>query len=254
MHYALCPYCLSILQITEDQLTLRAELVRCGHCSEVFNAYKNKLSEPDKQRLIKDTEEQRNKEEPSIEKPAPNHQTTENCASESPAETKEPSWETTQTKKRSSFPFGLLSFVFLLLLAGQIIYINSDSLVQTPSLQPFFKQANKAFGFHIPTYRSINDIQVVERQLKPHATLQNVLTLQFTMKNTALVEQNYPNIHLILTSSSSEKVAQNTFTKFNYLQDNESHDFFKPQSLKFVSLSFKKPQKNALGYEISFSF
>jgi len=248
MHYALCPYCLSTLKITEEQLTLRAGLVRCKHCSDVFNAYKNKLPESERQRVIKSIKEQEKKADTEIKIPHPDK------ADQPQSSPEAVTWEAAPKENRSSFPFGLISFLLALILMGQIVYIQSDTIVQTPRFQPFFKQVNNAFGFSIPSYKSADEIQIIERQLTPHPTVANILTLRLTMKNTALAEQNFPSINLVLTSNSGEVIAHKTFTKYDYLTTREKYDFFKAQSLKQISLSFKEVQKDTSGFEISFSF
>jgi len=247
MHYALCPYCLSTLKITEEKLALRAGLVRCSHCNDVFNAYKNKLPESDRQRLIESIERQE-KETAAEAKPAPSDEI------HTTPEVQIATWEPSPKEKSHSLPLGFISFLLAIVLIGQIIYIQSDVIVQTPRFQPFFKQLNKDFDLNIPAYKSVDEIQVIDRQLRAHSSLKGALTLQLTMKNTALAEQNFPNIDLVLTSNSGEVVAHRTFTKYDYLKKDEEHSFFEPQSLKEVSLTFKDAQKSTSGFEISFSF
>ena len=40
-----CPHCSTIFRVASDQLKLRAGLVRCGACEDVFNALDNLLPE-----------------------------------------------------------------------------------------------------------------------------------------------------------------------------------------------------------------
>jgi len=247
MHYALCPYCLSTLKISEEQLALRAGLVRCSHCNDIFNAYKNKLPEPDRQRLIESIEKQH--KETAVET-----QSSPTDETHITLEVQTAAWEPSPKKKPLSLPLGFISFLLVIVLIGQVIYIQSDAIVQTPRFQPFFKQLNKGFDLNIPAYKNVDEIQVIDRQLRAHASLKGALSLQLTMKNTALAEQNFPNIDLVLTSNSGEIIAHRTFTKYDYLKKSETSDFFEPQSLKEVSLTFKDAQKSTSGFEISFSF
>jgi len=247
MHYALCPYCLSTLNITEEQLTLRAGLVRCSQCNDVFNAYKNKLSKFEQQRLTQNIEKQA--EEAARENTPPPPEQTHITPDAQTA-----TWEAPPEETHHSFPFGFISFLLVIILIGQSIYIQSDAIIQTPRFQPLFKQVNSAFGFNIPTYKNADEIQVIERRLSAHPTIKDVLTLHLTMKNIALAEQNFPNIGLVLTSNSGAIVAHRTFTKYDYLKKNEKYDFFGSQSLKEISLHFKNPQQSTSGFELSFSF
>jgi len=278
MPNALCPYCLSKLNITEEQLTLRAGLVRCSNCNDVFNAYKNKLSETDQKPVQKSTEEQKPAAEapvkpsvtakPSIKvkpkvkpkikikpKPLPPENLgVSHSALKAKEEAKVATWEPSKKESTHLLPFSFAALFLTLLIAGQIIYIQLDVITQTPRFRPFLKQLNSTFDLKIPPYKNASEIQVIERQISAHATVKDALTLQLTMKNMALSEQNFPNINIVLTSNSGEEIARGTFTKLDYLKKDEVHSFFEPQALKQVNLNFNEAQKGSSGFEISFSF
>jgi predicted Zn finger-like uncharacterized protein len=44
-----CPHCQTTFRVVHDQLKLRAGLVRCGHCKEIFNGIEHLLPPPDTQ-------------------------------------------------------------------------------------------------------------------------------------------------------------------------------------------------------------
>lgn len=44
-----CPHCQTTFRVVHDQLKLRAGLVRCGHCKEIFNGIEHLLPPPDAQ-------------------------------------------------------------------------------------------------------------------------------------------------------------------------------------------------------------
>ncbi|HIG78698.1 MAG TPA: DUF3426 domain-containing protein [Cycloclasticus sp.] len=233
MHYTQCPACLTGLQITTEQLEQKNGLIRCGHCHEVFNTNEHKLvsaaslAEDDKATHTDDT----------ANNPLPDTAI----------------WEMSKTPPPSRFPFGLISFLLIFLFLGQFADKQSEVLTQNVNLQPAFKRLNGAFGWHIPSYSNFDDIQIIERQLIVHPQTNQVLSLQLTIKNSALAEQSYPTINIILTSGLGEAVAYGSFSKYDYLDDNETYDFFAPLALKQVHLKFKKPQEDAAGFEISFS-
>ncbi|ORU92501.1 MAG: hypothetical protein A6F70_02990 [Cycloclasticus sp. symbiont of Bathymodiolus heckerae] len=235
MHYALCPHCLSTLKITDEQLTLKSGLVRCSHCNDVFNACENRLPEQTEQRLT-------------------DRQTKQKKSTTDVLEAETAIWEKPTQETKSSVPFGFLSFVLAFTFVGQFIYTQPEYITQNVNFQPLLKQVNSAFGFNISNYENLDEIHIIERQLSPHSTLEDTLSLQLTMKNVALAEQSFPNIKLVLTSRSGEEIAYGMFTKYDYLQKNETNDFFKSQSLRQVNLLFKKPQQSISGFEISFSF
>lgn len=244
MQYALCPFCLTTLQITSQQLALKSGLVRCGHCHDVFDATKNQLSPSVGQTTATE-------KTTYAESLAQDHHTTE---IESGAPPTIAIWETAKPTPAYSVPFGFLSFVFAVIFSIQFLYIESAMLTQNIHLQPIFKKLNSAFSLHIPSYKNIKEIQVIERQMTPHPALTDSLSLQLTIKNTALAEQHFPVINLLLTSTAGEQIAHGRFTKYDYLKPNETNDYFAAQALQQVNLVFKKPQQEASGFEISFQY
>ena len=242
MPYALCPFCFSTLHVTPEQLAVKSGVIRCGHCHKVFNARENELS-ADIERTI------------PIK---PNEDITQSSTAtqEHSSEADSPpiiaAWESTKTTHHYKLPYGLLSFVLVLALLTQIAFIESTRLTQNTQLQPFFKKLNNTFDLSIPSYQNLDEIHIIARQLTPHPKLDELLSFQLTIKNSALAEQPYPSIKLLLTSTLGEPIAQGVFTKNDYLADSEINDYFAPQSLRNITLTFQKPSKTAFGFEISF--
>lgn len=50
-----CPHCQTTFRVVHDQLKLRAGLVRCGHCKEIFNGIEHLLPPPDAEPADKPT-------------------------------------------------------------------------------------------------------------------------------------------------------------------------------------------------------
>lgn len=244
MQYALCPFCLSTLQVTEDQLAVKGGLIRCGHCHDVFDANKNKLTPSAEVSPVNEAAEQTNNSIPLKNEQLPN--------SDSSLIT--PTWEHQQTSARHKVPFTLFSFLLILIFIAQFTYFESEKLTQNTQLQPIFKKLNSAFNSHIPGYKNLEEIHIVQRQISEHPHLANTLSLQLTIKNSALAEQPFPTINVTLTSSLGEKIAQGIFNKYNYLEPNQTNDYFAPQALQQINLAFKKPLQEPSGFEISFQY
>jgi len=242
MQYALCPFCFSTLQVTPEQLALKSGVIRCGHCNEVFNANENKLTLSADQAFPTKTTEKINPPEPPTPEQLPEEDAPPTIAI----------WESTKTTTPYKLPYGFLSFLLLLFFIAQFIFIESELLTQNTQLQPIFKKLNNSFNLSIPSYKNLDEIHIIQRQLGPHPKLNDLLYLQITIKNSALAEQPFPAIKVILTSSLGEPIAQGVFTKYDYLASNETNDYFAPQALRQINLPFKKPENKASGFEISF--
>lgn len=248
MHYARCPDCLTTLQITEQQLSLKAGLVRCGHCQQVFDAHDNKITPVSNPARILDS---RSNDPRPPERIEPNLKDT---AFNTPEPALSPAaWETPQTSFTRSVPYGLLCFLSSLLLLAQLMYHQAATFTQSPSLQPVLKQINTTFNLDIPRYKNLDEIHVLYRDLSPHPYLKDTLKLQLTIKNFAPVEQDFPIIHVSLSSITGEKIAYGQFSKSNYLLKNDVHTLFKANELKQINLLFKNTRRKAVGFEISFS-
>ncbi|PHS72363.1 MAG: hypothetical protein COB22_04970 [Cycloclasticus sp.] len=241
--YALCPSCLSSLQVTAEQLALKDGMIRCGHCKTVFDANDNPLPAPITS--LDETSKQEAFEQVQL-------LSEQSLIDDEPSIT-QPIWEVANEPIKNKPPYLLCSFLLIILFLTQFITTQSNAFTQNAGLQPTFKRLNSAFGFNIPIYKNLSEIHIVERQLSLHPQISQVLLLQLTIKNSAFAEQAFPTINVALTSNSGEKVAYGSFYKETYLIDNEVNDLFKPQELKLVNLIFNKPKKEATGFEISFS-
>ncbi|MEH6502284.1 MAG: zinc-ribbon and DUF3426 domain-containing protein [Cycloclasticus sp.] len=242
MKYALCPSCLSTLQVTEEQLALKEGLIRCGHCNDVFNGHQHQLTASGQPLTNAPTEK------PVVTMGA--EETSTDATDEPPMSAV---WESPSAPVQNRLPFGLLSFTLIIILLAQISMLQADYFTQNTRWQPLFKYLNKTFDLHIPGYINLDEIHILDREIRPHPTLKNALELVLTMKNQALADQAYPTINLTLTSSLGEKIAAGKFTKYDYLSEDQLNNDFAASELKQVKLIFNKPRRSPSGFEIAFS-
>ena len=229
MHYPVCPFCLSSLQVTDQQLNLKEGLIRCGHCQEVFNA--------------KDTLANTTTSTSTQSKNPPNLHDVPLSAV----------WEEVTPSRPSELPYGLLSFVFALAFITQLIYQQANYLSQQASLQGTIHWLNQATDLNLPAYQDIKQFQVAYRQIRPHPKLAGVLMFQLSIKNNASISQAYPTINLTLTSPQGEPIAAGSFSPNHYLDNNTAHALFKANTTQHFTLYFQTPQQAASGFEITFS-
>jgi len=232
MQYALCPYCLSSLQITAEQLKQKDGIIRCGHCDEVFNAHDNQLNNnPLASASTADTKQQ-------------NAQTTSPCAP----------WETAPSKQtKRPYSYGSIVAGLSILLLAQTAYTNVEYISQQLVLQPALKHINAALNIQIPLYKDINKIIIVERQISIHPDSNQAMRLQLSIKNTAAYEQPYPTIQLLLSSTHGEQQAYLSLSPSDYLGQHEDPLGFVAFSTKQILFNFNKPRTEISGFEISFN-
>ena len=75
-----CPHCQTTFRVVHDQLKLRAGLVRCGHCKEIFNGIEHLLPPPD----VAPTEQTSIAVEPAVVENPPSEFTAEKIVEEPP--------------------------------------------------------------------------------------------------------------------------------------------------------------------------
>jgi len=218
-------------------------LIRCGHCKNLFNAYQNELTHDDQ--IATETNDN--------DAALPIKLLSEEQSIVDDTSIAEPIWEVEKPRSKRQPSLLIYSCLLATVFLAQITYNNVDVLTQNTNLQPAFKRLNNAFGLHIPGYRDLDSIHVIERQLSQHTELDDILSLRLSIKNTAAAEQAFPTINVVLTSHLGEKVAQGRFIKNEYLNPADSNDFLKPMEVKQIHLLFNKPKKEATGFEISFS-
>ncbi len=229
MHYPVCPFCLSSLQITDQQLNLKEGLIRCGHCQEIFNA--------------KDTLANSNPSTSTQSINPPNLHDIPLSAV----------WEEVTPSRQAVVPYGLLSFVFALAFIAQLIYQHTNELSQQASLQGTIRWLNQTTDLNLPAYQDIKQFQVVYRQIRPHPKLPDVLIFQLSIKNKAPISQAYPIINLTLTSPQGEPIASGSFSPSHYLDSHKLHAIFKAKTTQHFTFYFQTPLQAASGFEITFS-
>lgn len=236
MQYALCPYCLSSLQITAEQLKQKDGIIRCGHCDEVFNAHDNQLK--------------------SNNDLVGNHLASAAATDQQNTRTTSPRapWETPPSKAiKRSYSYGAIAAGLSILLLVQIGHMKPELITQQLALQPALKQINAALGLQIPLYKDINKIIIVERQISNHIDSNQAMRLQLSIKNTAAHEQPYPTIQLLLSSTHGEQQAYLNLSPSDYLNQHDSPLRFPAFSTKQIHLNFSKPHSEINGFEISFN-
>lgn len=231
MLYATCPFCSSTLQISDAQLKAKDGLVRCGHCKDIFNASSHliKVAKPSQQTKQTHPENTETHEVPIAV------------------------WEKPDTNKTTNKPYGIISFLLILILGLQFVYFETEKILKNQILRPYIDQLSDKFELAIPYYQNLNELQIINRTLSTHPSKKNTLHLELSVKNTSNLQQKYPSIVFTLLSDSGEKVAQRTFKKQEYLTDQLATDSFKAQAIVLIQLDFQRPKKAADGFEIGFS-
>jgi len=180
--YTRCPECRQQTRVNAEQLRQSHGMLHCKNCGVLFDALA----------LISDHAEE------DIEPP-------ENTVLT--AETEQPSKKTTVF-----WSIGLVSG--LLLLLGQVIYFEGNTLLQNPQLRPWLEKACLKLHCSLPAYRNLQQIRLLNTVIE--AQNEHEITFNIVLSNQADFPQHYPALKLTLVDYLGRPFAERVFSVDNY--------------------------------------
>ncbi len=227
-----CPHCTTSFRITSPVLKMHHGLVRCGHCSEVFNAF-------DSLSTVHDTPDEFSEPEIVPETPAPevfvHAPEPSGEATAKPAVFEEPSREAEKElevlpeapmeeffvgKKPSKFgwAWGLGSaLLFASLLAQAVYYYRMEIGIELPGLKPYLQASCALLGCTIPLPGKIDLIGIESSSLQNQSGRVGAIDLHASIRNGASFAQEYPLLELTLTDAQDAPLARKIFRPSDYL-------------------------------------
>ncbi|MDD2815342.1 MAG: DUF3426 domain-containing protein [Thiotrichaceae bacterium] len=224
-----CPHCDTTFRITAQQCQAAQGLVRCSHCTQVFNALEHLSDVPADFKL------------PTVQKTAQLQQSLEHSLDTSERSLDEDTasvlgdeyeqeyddedipdlFEQDAHQKRSLLGllfWMLLVFLGLGILAGQYIWwAQRDWALQHPELRPALISACEWLECTLPTTRNLDSFKVQRHIIRPHPTLPNAIQFDATFVNTAIFPQPYPDIQLTFENVGAQPLARRRFKPSEYL-------------------------------------
>ncbi len=195
-----CPHCLTLVEVTDEQLSNSDSSVVCTHCRARFN--------------IEMTPTQPASPEP----PAPDIIIEDDDRVQMmQAELK----SGRSKKQRRIFPWLIINLFLALLLMGQYIYFQRDKLTEDPTLRPWLIQFCQYLHCELKLIRDTQQIHIISREVKTHETLKNTLQISMTFINDAPFKQPWPTIKLSFSSLNGQVIAERAFVPGNYLSTSE---------------------------------
>ncbi len=102
-------------------------------------------------------------------------------------------------------------------------------------------------------FRDLGQIRLVSRQLGPHPAQPGMLRLHATIVNRATRRQAYPRIEVTLFDAAGERLASLDFAPRDYLAPgSDLARGMTPQAYVPLTLDFKDPGVEAVGFEVDF--
>jgi predicted Zn finger-like uncharacterized protein len=219
--YTRCPHCETVFRVTTQQLQISSGQVRCGLCTNVFDAFTTLSSQP-----LARTETTYTPPKPSMAPttaPAP-----------APAVQPKPSKPVVEPEVLTlpdelfgsgaapagrRWPWIAGSMVLLIVLAGQAAwFFPTDIATRIPELRPVLVQfcAWSQCTVQLPRLPEQLFIEASDLQVLDPAHPSEVL-LTAVIRNRAPTSQDLPMLELTLTDASNQTAARKVFSAADYL-------------------------------------
>jgi predicted Zn finger-like uncharacterized protein len=219
-----CPQCGTTFRVTLQHLRARDGFVRCGRCSEIFNALAT---------LGALTEES---DAPALEHEEPDAIT----AGEHflvPEEREPALWWT-------------LTMLVAAALVLQSVYLFRVELASGfPGIAPYLQAACGVLGCSIESKQDPRDLTIEDSGLRADPARAEVVILSATIKNSAEQARAYPALELTLTDSQNRPLARRVFLSAEYLRQNWAAKI-PPRSEVPLELVLNIGNLNAAGYRL----
>lgn len=279
-----CPHCHTTFRVTSEQLKVRQGRVRCGACSEVFDALESLADEvslivapaagnpapgavaedetpvspesaapPDPAAMSAGDLKTGPGSEPESRAP----QDGEKLVKAPPAaavpdvETLPEAWEgVAETPPPRRWPWAIGLLVLLALAAGQLAYIYRVELaVLAPELRPTLVAACEVAGCSVPWPRRPELVGIESSDLEPAGGDRLLLTA--TLKNRAPFVQEYPHLELTLTDTQDDALLRKVLPPVDWLPAGQSAaDGFAARGELAVKLLLEAQGVPAVGYRL----
>ena len=196
-----CHECQTIQPLTLAQLRAGRGMLRCRHCSALFDALER----------ISETEEINPSEnQPSRRLP----------------------WDKLSMQGNAYWRTGV---VFgLLLLMGQIVYFEGYAFSQNPFVRPGLAKLCQLINCQLPVYKNLDEFSLLHGSFTPLPDQNYAFRVVFS--NQAAFAQTYPNIKLTLLDYSGNAFAHRVFQAKDYLPGDTVGNLMAVDAITEISL------------------
>lgn len=218
-----CPECDTTFRVTPAHLRARDGYVRCGRCSQVFNALATLSA------LTGDVE---SVSHPSFEPPPGDFD-----------------FLTPEEREAEPSPWGVLSIIAASALALQIAYFfRAEIATHVPAAAPFLALMCAPFGCSIQPAVDPNDLAIADSDLRADPVRVDVVVLSVMLKNEGKQTRAYPALELTLTDAQNRSLARRVFMPREYAA--KMARGLSPRSEVPLELTLEIGDPNAAGYRL----
>lgn len=252
-----CPNCATAFLVTPEHLQMHDGNVRCGYCSQIFNSFsalaavqgaiiRNNLNLPGDDTPQKETpeiltEETSNKEGQNLTASGAIDAADEGYAFDG------------ALPPKSSSIWGLISIFLLVVLMGQVVYLNrAEIAIFAPGVKPYLEQYCEIINCTIPLAQQVRLLSIESSDMQMGTAQSSSITmLTAIVRNKASFPQAFPSIELTLTDTQDQALASRIFTPGEYLKENNNPSVaIEPGKEISVTLYIDSGDLNTAGYRL----
>ena len=216
-----CPRCHTTFRIRHDELRASRGHVRCGQCSEIFNAFDTlaTLDEPTAEAVPASLAIESGKTGA-----VPNLQTkvsSQSAKSSKPLSFTDMAAEKAARRNRHTWAWFAAVLLMLALLAAQAAYnFRAQIAAYYPDLKPYLQRYCEFLqcAVGLPQFSELLSIESSDLQADPNRS--SLILLTAILRNRAPFTQAYPALELTFTDTQDHMVARRVFTAAEYLASN----------------------------------
>ena len=224
--YTFCPNCFALYQLTAAQLGKAAGQTRCGECRQVYSAVDYIFDDLDVAREaleLQQTSGTRKKSTANEPAASPKPSSAASGAQPAnlprhPAQPLPDSWQH-QAVSLTDIGSGLAIGFLLLLLGLQWVFFNRAELAADERWRPMLERGCSIVHCEMPLRADVSRIDIINRDVRKHPTLEAVLLVNVAFQNRAEFTQPYPVLEVSFTDQSGSAIAMRRFSPAEYLGD-----------------------------------
>ena len=221
--YTFCPNCSALYRLTAGHIGKAAGQARCGECRQIYSAIDYLFDDLDLAREVLELQRNTDGREQHVASEAVNASapaavpaTQTSTLPTHSARTAAHSWKQ-QAISMADIGSGVAIGFLLLLLGLQWVFFSRAELAADDSWRPILERGCSIIDCNIPLRADVSRFDIINRDVRKHPTIKDVLLVNVNFKNTAEFIQPYPVLEVSFTDQAGEVIAMRRFKPDEYL-------------------------------------
>ena len=145
------------------------------------------------------------------------------------------------------------ALVIAVVVVFQVAEFQGEPLLERPAVRSLLERVGLREPPPVETFRDLDRIHLVSRELRSHPTRSGWLRLNATIVNRAPRSQPWPDLEITLLDAAGSVVTQRRFEPAGYLAaDSDPAKGMAPQAYLPLTVELEDPGRRAVGFELEF--